>query len=197
VASITPGGPAAAAGIQPGDVVLSFDGKEVSEMRRLPRIVADTPIGRAAQVQVWRKSKQITVQVKVGELEAAEESGLLATTAPEDRGSKGAAPKTFDKLGFKLSGLTSELRQQFEIGAEIKGVVVVEVQGSSPAAEKGMRPGDVIVEVSQQEVGSPADIAARIQKARDEGKKSVLLLVDRQGDLRFVALGLGEESKEK
>jgi serine protease Do len=197
VASVTPGGPAATAGIQAGDVVTTFDSKDVGEMRRLPRIVADTAIGKVVPVQLWRKNKAVAVQVKVGELEAAEESGLLTANTPEEQGQKTAPPKAFDKLGLKLSGLSADLRQQFEIGPDIKGVVVVEVQAGSAAAEKGVRPGDVIVEVSQQEVANPADIAARIQKAREEGKRSVLLLVDRQGDLRFVALPLAEEGKEK
>ena len=195
VASVTPNGPAAAAGIQPGDVVMTFDGKDVTEMRRLPRIVADTPINKTAPVVVYRKGKQMSFQVKVGELEAAEESGLLAA-APEDNGTKPApTTKAFDKLGLKLAAITADLRQQFELGADVKGVVVTEVLAGSPAGEKSVRPGDVIVEVGQQEVASPADVASKVQKARDEGKKSVLLLVDRQGDLRFVALGLAEDKE--
>ena len=196
VASVTANGPAAAAGILPGDVVTLFDGKEVGEMRRLPRIVADTPINKAAPVVVWRKGKPLTFQVKVGELEAAEESGLLAN-AGDDPAKQPAAPapaKAFDKLGLKLSAISAELRQQFELAAEAKGVVVTEVQAGSPAAEKGLRAGDLIIEVSQQEAASPADIAALVQKARNDGKKSVLLLVDRQGDLRFVALGFVDEA---
>ncbi len=196
VASVTANGPAAAAGIQPGDVVTLFDGKEVSEMRRLPRIVADTPIKKVAPVVVWRKGKQLSFQVKVGELEAAEESGLLANTSDEP-GKQQQPPtpaKAFDKLGLKLSGVTAELRQQFELSGEAKGVVVTEVQAGSPAAEKGIRPGDMVIEVSQQEVASPADVASLVQKARNEGRKSVLLLVDRQGDLRFVALGFSEDA---
>ena len=191
VASVTANGPAAKAGIIAGDVVLTFDGKEVSEMRRLPRIVAETPINKVAPVVVWRKGKQMSFQVKVGELEAAEESGLL-TANTEDQGNKGASPtKAFDKLGLKLTAITADLRQQFELSAEVKGVVVTEVLAGSPAADKNVR----LVEVSQQEVANPADVAQRIQKARDEGKKSVLLLVDRQGDLRFVALGLTEDKE--
>ncbi len=196
VASVTPNGPAAAAGIQPGDVVTLFDGKEVSEMRRLPRIVADTAINKAVPVVVWRKGKQLTFQVKVGELEAAEDSGLLAN-AGEDAGKQQQAPapaKAFDKLGLKLSAVTAELRQQFELSAEAKGVVVTEVQTASAAAEKGLRPGDLILEISQQEVTSVVDVANLVQKARSDGKKSVLLLVDRQGDLRFVALWFVEDA---
>ncbi len=194
VASVTAGGPAAVAGVLAGDVVITFDGKDVGEMRRLPRIVADTGIGKVVPVVVWRKGKQMTFQVKVGELEAAEESGLL-NTGNEEANPKAVAPaKAFDQLGLKLSALSADLRQQFELGPDVKGVVVTEVQANGPAADKNVRPGDVIVEVSQQEVASPAEVAAKIQKARDEGKKSVLMLVDRQGDLRFLALPLTDDT---
>ncbi len=195
VASVTPNGPAAASGIQPGDVVTLFDGKEVSEMRRLPRIVADTPIKKTVPVVVWRKGKPLTFEVKVGELEAAEESGLLTNTS-DDAGKQQPAPtpaKAFDKLGLKLSALTADLRQQFELNADAKGVVVTEVQPGSTASEKGIRAGDLIIEVSQQDVSTPEDVAKLVQKARNDGRKSVLLLVDRGSDLRFVALGFVDE----
>ena len=193
VASITPNGPAAKAGVQPGDVVTKFDGKDIKEMRSLPRVVAETPIDKAVPLEVWRKGKPVTVQVKVGELEAAEESGLLANV-PEDQQQKpqSQAPKTTEALGLKLTNISPEMRQQFDLKPELKGVVVTEVQNGSPAAEKGMRAGDVIIEVGQEEVKAPADVTAKLQKAREQGKKSILLLVDRQGDLRFVALPLGK-----
>ncbi len=197
VASVTPNGPAAAAGIQAGDVVISFDGKEVTEMRRLPRIVADTAINKVVPVVVWRKGKQVTVQAKVGELEAAEESGLLASNNEDAAPKAGAETKDFDELGLKVATLTPELRQQFEINADTKGVVITEVQAVGAAADKSVRPGDVIVEVGQQEVAAPADVAANIAKAREEGRKSVLMLVDRQGDLRFVALPVADNKGNK
>ncbi len=192
VASVTPNGPAAKSGIQAGDVVTKFDGKDINEMRRLPRVVAETPIDKSVPVEVWRKGKPTTMQVKVGELEAAEESGLLANAPEEQEKPKGAAPKATEALGLKLTGITPELRQQFELKAEQKGVVVTEVANGTPASEKGVRAGDVIVEVGQEEVKAPADVAAKVQKAREQGKKSILLLIERQGDLRFVALPLGQ-----
>ncbi|HYH21950.1 MAG TPA: PDZ domain-containing protein, partial [Azospirillum sp.] len=156
-------------------------------------VVAETPIDKAVPLEVWRKGKPVTVQVKVGELEAAEESGLLANV-PEDQSQRpqGQAPKTTEALGLKLTNISPEMRQQFDLKPELKGVVVTEVQNGSPASEKGMRAGDVIIEVGQEEVKTPADVTAKLQKARDQGKKSILLLVDRQGDLRFVALPLGK-----
>ncbi|MFP5511972.1 MAG: PDZ domain-containing protein, partial [Alphaproteobacteria bacterium] len=192
VASVTPDGPAAKAGIQAGDVVTKFDGKEIDEMRRLPRVVAETSIDRAVPVEVWRKGKAQTVQVKVGELEAAEEQGLLAANPDEKQQPKDKAPaqKPTESLGMKLTVITPELRQQFEIKPDLKGVVITEVAGSSTAAEKGLRAGDVILEVGQEEVRKPEDVTAKVQKAKEQSKKSVLLLVDRKGDLRFVAIPL-------
>ncbi|WP_448208739.1 DegQ family serine endoprotease [Azospirillum sp. sgz302134] len=193
VASVTPNGPAAKAGIVAGDVVTKFDGKEIGEMRRLPRVVAETPIDKAVPVEVFRKGKAQTLQVKVGELEAAEESGLLAAV-PDDRRQPQQAPaqKPTETLGLKLTNITPELRQQFEIKPELKGVVVTEVSNNSTASEKGMRAGDVIIEVGQEEVRKPEDVTSKIQKAKEQGKKSILLLVDRKGDLRFVAIPLGQ-----
>jgi serine protease Do len=188
VASVTPDGPAAKAGIQAGDVVTKFDGKEIDEMRRLPRVVAETPIDKAVPIEVWRKGKKVALQVKVGELEAAEESGLLANVPEEAPRQPG--PNATEALGLKLTGITPELRQQFEIKPELNGVVVTEVQGTSPAGEKGVRAGDVIIEVGQEAVSKPQDVTSKIDQAKQQGKKSILLLVDRQGDLRFVAVPL-------
>lgn len=192
VASATPKGPAADAGIQAGDVILKFDGKEINEMRRLPRVVAETAIDKVVPVEVWRKGKTFMVTAKVGELEAAEEAGLLGGSGgPVGTAPKAPAPaKTAETMGLTLSPMTPDLKRQFELKAEVKGVVVTEVDARSPAAEQGVRPGDVVVEVGQEEVEKPTDITAKVAKAKEEGKKSLLLLIDRQGDLRFVALPL-------
>lgn len=190
VASVTAAGPAEKAGIQAGDVITTFDNREVEEMRRLPRMVAETKIGRDVPVTIWRKGKEVKVRVQVGELERAEEEGLIA--AAPDAEPKKETNREFDRLGLELSELTATLREKFEIEANLRGVVVTDVNKESVAAEKGIRAGDVIVEVNQQEVAAPADVAEKVQEAREQGKKSVLLLIDRQGDLRFVALSIAE-----
>ncbi|HEV7372658.1 MAG TPA: DegQ family serine endoprotease [Arenibaculum sp.] len=190
VASTTPDGPAAEGGILPGDVILSFNGREITEMRRLPRIVAETSVEREVPVTVWRGGGETRLMVKVGELEAAEESGLLASI-PDQAAPQSSAPETVGSLGLQLTDITPELRQQFGIAEQVAGVLVAEVDRGSPAAEKGLLPGDVIVEVGQEEVRSARDVVQRIDAARDAGRRSVLLLVDRQGDLRFIALGTG------
>lgn len=189
VAGVTEGGPAAKAGIETGDVILQFDGKPISESRRLPRVVADTPVDKQTSVQVWRKGARKDLPVTLGELEAAEESGLLASTT--DSQSDANKPQELDSLGVTLSALTDALKKQYSLADDQKGVVVTAVTGGSPAAEKGLKPGDVIVEVGQAEVAAPADVAKKVTEARDGGRKSVLLLVESGGDLRFVALPVG------
>src|SRR5579875_2447527 len=190
VASVTGGGPAEAAGIQPGDIILKFDGKDVMDMRHLPRIVAETEIGKSVDVQVWRKGKRVDLKAKVGELQETEEA-----SAPAPEKQKGTAPgaeKKIEALGVSLAPISQELRDRYEIGPEVKGVVVTAVDDSGGASEKGIRPGDVFVTVSQDEVTTPADVAARVQKAAKAGQKSVLVLVERAGDLRFVVLRIGK-----
>jgi serine protease Do len=185
VASITPGGPAEIAKIEPGDVVLEFDGKSIDRMRGLPRIVAETPIGKAVDVTVWRKGEKKHVEVTLGELPEEEELAALTETEADTPSSA-----DIEALGLTVASLSEELRTRFELGAEIKGVVIVEVAEGSSGGEESLRPGDVIVEVGQEEVNSPPEVAAKVNQARQDDKKSVLLLIDRQGDLRFVALRL-------
>jgi serine protease Do len=184
IASVREGGPAQVGGIQPGDVVLTFDGKEVTDMRRLPRIVAETPIDKVVKVTVWRKRKENVVDVKVGELN---ENDQQASLSPKQQAPT-APTASVKALGLSLSNLTPELRERFSLAEDTAGVVVTDVDANSTASDKGVRAGDVIVEVAQEEVKSPAQITAKIDEARKSGRKSVLLLVDRQGDLRFVAL---------
>jgi serine protease Do len=186
VASVTEKGPAQAAGIQPGDVVLSFDGRPVSDMRHLPRLVAATAVDKTVPVGVWRKRQEVQLQVKVGKLE---ESDQQASTQPEPtkKGSKDEGA-TVTMLGMTLSNITPELKEKFSLADDTKGVVVVDVAKDSPGADKGVKAGDVIMEAAQEEVKNPSEISAKIDDAKKSGRKSILLLIERQGDLRFVAL---------
>jgi serine protease Do len=188
VAAVTANGPAEKAKIEPGDVVLTFDGKDVNEMRRLPRIVAETPIEKKVVATVWRKGKEMKLDVVVGELDENETAAL----APDStgKGGKEGTKTTVDALGLSMAKLNPELREKFDIDTGVEGVVITDVTTDSPAAQKGIRAGDVIVEVAQEQVKDPKDVADRVKKAKDAGRKSVLMLVDRQGDLRFVAIKL-------
>jgi serine protease Do len=190
IASVSENGPAQAAGIQAGDVVLSFDGREVSDMRRLPRLVAETPVGKTVPVTVWRKRKENTFQVQVGRLEESDQQQASAQPTPK----KGGKEETglVKALGLTLSGITTELKEKFSLAGDSKGVVVVDVAKDSPAAAKGVRPGDLIMEAAQEEVKSPGEVSNKIEEAKKSGRKSILLLVERQGDLRFIALRLDQ-----
>ena len=189
VANVSEGGPAEAAKIEPGDVIITFDGRPVEEMRRLPRMVAETQIDKPVDVVVWRKGEEVSLQVKIGELDETEAAVVAAATTgvPEEA----PDPGMIDELGLGLASLTGQTREKYGLSDATNGVVVTEVTDGSAAADKGLRPGDVIVEVGQEPVASAADVAEKVDAAREAGRKSVLLLLERQGDLRFVALRLG------
>ncbi|MEE8502676.1 MAG: PDZ domain-containing protein, partial [Kiloniellales bacterium] len=185
VASVTEGGPAEAAGIRQGDVILEFDGREVAEMRKLPRMVAETRIGKGVKVVVWRKGKEENLTVDLGELEEEQVAAATATTGPEEEDES-----KVEALGLDLAQLTPELRQRFELKEDMEGVVIIDVWADGTAAAKGLKPGDVIVEVDQEEVSNPAEVSEKIERAKDEGFRVVTLLVFRQGDFQWVAVRL-------
>ena len=188
VASVIPDGPGEKAKLKAGDVILTFDGKKVSEMRRLPRIVADTEVGKTVPLEIWRDKKKITLSAKIEELEDAS-----AEVASRTKGSKkGGQQQTVEALGLQLSSITPKLKNKFSFEKDAKGVVVTKVDENGPAAEKGIRPGDLIVEISQSEVTSPGDIADKVAEAKKAGRKSVLLLLEGRGGLRFVAIRIGK-----
>jgi serine protease Do len=190
VASVTPKGPAAAAGVQPGDVVLTFNKKPVDDMRHLPRLVAETPVGRTVPLTLWRKRFEQTIEVKIARLEESDVKPAVAQDVePKAPPGKPGSVKT---LGLTLSGITPDLKAKFSLADGAKGVVVVEVANDSAAAARGFRPGDLIMEAAQAEVKDPDDVAREVAEAKKSGRKSILLMVDRQGDLRYVALGLDQ-----
>nr|WP_205520747.1 DegQ family serine endoprotease [Propylenella binzhouense] len=190
VAGITDGGPAAEAGLEPGDVVLSFNGEPISAMRELPRIVADTPVGDSVDVQIIRKGERMTKQVRVGRLEEASEPASQTT---EEQPSEEPAP-TSSVLGMSLSPISETAREQYDIAPEVEGVLVESVEPGSDAEEKRIRPGDVIVEVSQERVSRPEDITRRIEDLKKEGRRSALFLIaGANNDLRFVAVRISND----
>jgi serine protease Do len=190
VAGIDDKGPAKPGGIEPGDVIVSFDGHDVKEMHDLPRIVADTTIGKVVDVVVIRKGKEETHKVTVGRLEDTEkvaDASAGKDAAPEQ---KSVVQKT---LGLELAGITDDLRKKFKLKDDIKGVLVTGVDPSVAMADpdKRLTPGDVIVEVQYQSVGNPADMQKRVDELKSQGKKiAVLLVANADGETRFVALNL-------
>jgi serine protease Do len=179
-----PDGPAKAAGIQSGDVILSFDGKAVPDTRELVRMVGDSDVGAVVRVVIFREGGTQTVGVTLSRREDAESGSGLAPG--------GEAPKEETVLGLTLLPLTPEVRDDMGLDPAERGVAVLSVDESSEAFEKGIRAGDVIAEIGQQPVTTASEVAERFEAARDAGRKSILLLVRRDGQPRFVALSPGE-----
>ena len=190
VADVTDGGPAKAGGVEAGDVIIKFDGRDVEQMRDLPRMVADTEVGKAVRVVVFRKGKTLTLKVTIALLDEADQP---AAPGADSDGSDDSGPAAVELsvFGVTLSPMSDALRGQFNIADDITGVVVTEVAEGGAAAEKGIRPGDVIVEVGQEPVTTPGEVEEKVAAATDAGRGSVLLLVQSGGDLRFVPLPVG------
>ena len=186
VAGVDDKGPAKPAGIEPGDVIVKFDGKDIKEMRDLPKIVGDTPIGKDVPVLVIRKGKEETKTVRLGRLEDTPVQASVKTDAPAE--DKSVVQKA---LGLNLAGMSDDLRKKYKIKDAVKGVVITGVDANSAASEKRLNAGDVIVKVTDEEVSNPADVQKRIDQLKKDGKKTALLLVaNTEGDVRFVALTL-------
>ena len=185
VARAQDGGPAAAAGIQAGDVIIRFNNQDVREMRTLPRIVAETAVGTRVPVVVWRSGREVTVDVTLGELPGEPQQAALTPPPP-------AAPQAVDLAGFgvKISGISPELRERFSLRPETRGVVIMEVLPGSPAAERDLRPGDVIVEVQQERVTTPQEAEAVIERLRRQNRANALLLIENAQGQRWVPLPL-------
>ena len=186
VAGIDDKGPAKPAGLQSGDVIVRFDGQEVRNSTDLPRIVAATPVGKEVDVRVVRGGKEQSLKVTLGRLEDGERMASLGDGRQPQPGARTVTQKA---LGMEFSSISPNLAKQYNLKDGVKGVVVTNVDPNSPAAEKRVQAGDVIVEINQQAVGQPSDVAARMKQAKDQGRKSALFLIaNAQGESRFVAL---------
>lgn len=177
-----PDGPAKDAGVLAGDVITNFDGTEVEDTRELVRIVGSSPIGEAVRVVVNREGKTKTLLITLGRREEAE--AAIPASAPVTE------PIEQDVLGLTIAEMSDELREQLGLSGSAEGLVVKDVSEDSQAYEKGLRAGDVITEAGQQKVDSLSDLEDRIAEAKDAGRKSLLLLVRRSDEPRFVALSV-------
>ncbi len=186
--SDVPEGPAMEAGMQAGDVIISFDGRDVEDTRGLVRQVGNTEVGKAVRVVVNRDGATQTLLVTLGRREEAETAVPASQPGPEEE-----APMSMDLMGLTLSPLTSEIREQLELPESAKGLAVMDVDETSEAFEKGLRAGDVITEAGQAQVLALSDLEERIDEAKEAGRKSILLLVRRAGDPRFVALSITDD----
>ncbi|PWK60714.1 serine protease Do [Roseicyclus mahoneyensis] len=180
-----PEGPARAGGIAVGDVILSLDGQDIVDTRALVRMVGESAEGQTVRIIVVRDGATETLNVTLGRRETAE--GAATPTAPD--GTPIPTPSA-EVLGMELVPLTDELRQRLGAQGVSGGLVVEAVDPASDASAKGLEPGDIITEVAQQPVTTVADFAARVETAVDNGQKSILLLIRRAGNPRFVAISL-------
>jgi serine protease Do len=187
IAGIDDKGPAKPAGIEAGDIVIRFDGRDIKEMRDLPRIVADTPVGKDVEVVIVRKGKEEKKTVKLGRLEDAEKAkpaSLQSGVKPEENSVKKA-------LGLDLANISADLRKRYKIKDSVNGVVITAIDQNSAAADKRLTAGDVIVEVAQEAIGNTEDFQKRVDALKKDGRKLALLLVaSPEGELRFVTLNL-------
>ncbi|HBZ45049.1 MAG TPA: serine protease, partial [Maritimibacter sp.] len=180
-----PEGPAKEAGMLSGDLILSFAGESVENTRELVRIVGNSGVGETVRVVVLRDGQTKTLRVTLGRREDALANDESDESAPDD-----VTPEATEKtiLGLTLSEMTDELRAELGLDAGTEGLVVLDVDAASVAAEKGLAPGDVITEAGQERLSTIADLEDRIEATRDGGRQSLLLPVRRGGDPRFVAL---------
>ncbi|MGK6316020.1 Do family serine endopeptidase [Neorhizobium sp. DT-125] len=210
VSGVVTDGPIKNGEIKAGDVILTFDGQPVNEMRDLPRIVAESPVGKEVDVVILRDGKEQTVKVPLGRLEDSAEPQEDAgqPVLPEDQGEdmtpdngapgdrqgqtdQGADQGPAPTFGMTLAALDEERRKSFSIAESVEGVVITAVEPNSPAAQKGLKVGEVVVEVAQDFVESPEDVVKRINMLKSEGRRNAhVMIADPAGNLRFVALPL-------
>jgi serine protease Do len=195
VAGVNDGGPADKAKIKNGDIILKFNGQDVKEMRSLPRIVADSDVGKSVPVVLWRDGKAVTVDATLAE---KPDDVQVAAATPAEK-PKQAASTEISGLGLKLAPISQDTKDKYSLGADQKGVVITDVAPNTPAAERGLKPGDVIVEVQQAEVNAPSDIQKQVDAARKADRKNVLMLIQREGGVQYVPLSVTKtpEGKDK
>jgi serine protease Do len=182
IASIDPASPAMQAGLKPGDVILSYDGKPVDRSRQLPRLVADSAPNKPVKLAIWRDGKEIEATLTVVPYDPNRPQPQ--PPAPEQP----KPPPTIDALGLKLAKITPELRKQFSLSERARGAVIVEVPQNSLASNQGLRAGDLIVSAGLAATNSPEEVQQHAAAARKAGRKNILLRVEREGNFRFVTL---------
>jgi serine protease Do len=187
VATVTEGSPAAKAGVRQGDVVLSFDGTPVTTPRDLSRAVADSDIHSKRTLTVWRDNREVNLDVRIGEMPRQ-------VASAEERPGNSAKPHRggveLSALGLTLVPIDKGTRARYGLPKNASGALVITVDEGADAAEKGLQPGDVITRVNQEAVAGPSDVVSAVEQAKAAHRKSILLLVEREGNQRFVALDL-------
>ncbi len=191
VAGVNDGGPADSAHIKGGDVILKFNNQDIKELKTLPRVVAETQIDQSVPVEVWRDGKDQTLQVKVAEMPS--EAKMADNGTPGEPARKPSGASELSDFGMHVASITDESRQKFSLGGDQKGVVITDVNKSGPAAEHGLKAGDVIVEVQQEAVNTPSELRQRVDAIRKQDRKAVLLLIQGSEGVRYVPMPLSSK----
>jgi len=188
VSSVEDKGPSAAAGLKAGDVIVSFDGKAVPDAHELPKIVAQTPVGKEVDVVVMREGKEVTKKVTLGRLD---ERNAKPARLGEAKPALPPAASTVKAFGLELAPLDETARAKFQIKEGMSGALVIRVDPDTPAAEQKIAAGDVITEINRAPVSRPEDVQAQAKALKAEKKKAALMLIaNNRGQARFVALPL-------
>lgn len=183
IGNVVKNGPAEKGKLQAGDVILKVGDVEVKDQRSVPRIVGDIAVGTEVPITIWRRGKVTSIPVLIGEYEEAEQAGVISSIETGKELIKGV-----EVHGMTLQPLNEEARTRFDIPRDAQGVLIVDVSPRTPAAEKGLRAGDIILEISQEEVKSPQHVVELLKKAEKESRKSALLLFNRDGESRYISL---------
>jgi len=187
VAGVAANGPAAQAGFAEGDIILSVNGHDISRMRELPLVVAETAIGESAAVKVWRRNAEMTLRPVIGEMPQSPEN--LETRQGEHEDQRITPP---DFVGLKLVPLTQQRRRRLGVPDKVNGVVVTAIDENSAFADLDLLPGDVIQTINQHPVTSPEDAIARLYEAAASGRRSVMMLINRHGTNHYLATSVDE-----
>lgn len=187
VANVMDGSPAKTGGVETGDIIIEFDGKAINKTRKLPSIVANTPIGKKIKVVVLRKGKRKTLNITIAELE--EEEDEKAVEEEEEEGAE-------DILGLQLEDIDDKARDLLDLDDKIEGVLISGVERFGPEGTERLRRGDVIVGVTQEKVKSVSELKKRIDELRQKGRKAVLLTVFRSDNTFHVAIKFEKKDKE-
>ena len=203
ISSVIAGGPAESGPVKAGDVVVSFDGRPVREARDLPIIVAESPIDTDLSLDVMRGGQKMTLTVRLKQIaKGVDDEADSKTAQPSDSEDDNNPPAPDDGgkpsvkadgpiLGMTLAELDDAARKEFKIDPSVDGVLVTDVEPGSPAAEKGIVVGDIVVEISQEFVANPDDVASKINSLKEEDRRNAQVMISNaKGDLRFVALRL-------
>ena len=189
VTSVVEGGPADKAGLEPDDIIIEFEGRIIKKRNELPIWVANTEIGKKVELVVLRKGKRKTLTLIIDELpenDEVDDGTILPDQDDADMDVK-------EILGMSLEPITEKARKALKLDDDVEGVLVASVDRNSPAGEKGLRRGDVILSITQEKVNTPDAALERIEELRKKGRKRILLKIIRQGNTAFVTVKFDDE----